>query len=148
MIVGALRTDAVFKLLADRLPENGDLASQPTLSRFENSITPKSLLRLEDWFIERFVNSFNQPPREVTLDIDVFDDPTHGDQQLTLFHGYYKQYQYLVRPITCAETDAVVLPVLLYGTADCCTARPTWRWASGKTWSASRGLSVRSFLMS
>jgi hypothetical protein len=88
------------------------------LSRFENSITPKSLLRLEDWFIERFVDSFDQPPREVTLDIDVFDDPTHGDQQLTLFHGYYKQYQYLVRPITCAENDMVVLPVLLYGTAD------------------------------
>jgi len=118
MITDALRTDAVFKLLADRLPEDDDLASQPTLSRFENSITPKSLLRLEDWFIERFVNSFDQPPREVTLDIDVFDDPTHGDQQLTLFHGYYKQYQYLVRPITCAENDAVVLPVLLYGTAD------------------------------
>ena len=114
----ALRTDAIFKLLADRLPEDDDLASQPTLSRFENSITPRSLLRLEDWFIERFVNSFDQPPREVTLDIDVFDDPTHGAQQLTLFHGYYKQYQYLVRPITCAENDAVVLPVLLYGTAD------------------------------
>ena len=114
----ALRTDAIFKLLADRLPEDDDLASQPTLSRFENSVTPRSLLRLEEWFIERFVNSFDEPPREVTLDIDVFDDPTHGAQQLTLFHGYYKQYQYLVRPITCAENDAVVLPVLLYGTAD------------------------------
>jgi hypothetical protein len=95
----ALRSDAIFKLLADRLPEDDDLASQPTLSRFENSITPKSLMRLEDWFIERFVNSFDQPPREVTLDIDVFDDPTHGSQQLTL-------------------NDMVVLPVLLYGTAD------------------------------
>ena len=114
----ALRTDAIFKLLADRLPEDDDLASQPTLSRFENSITPKSLLQLENWFIQRFVDSFDHPPREVTLDIDVFDDPTHGAQQLTLFHGYYKQYQYLVRPITCAENDAVVLPVLLYGTAD------------------------------
>ena len=114
----ALRTDAIFKLLAGRLPEDDDLASQPTLSRFENSVTPRSLLRLEDWFIERFVNSFDQPPREVTLDVDVFDDPTHGAQQLTLFHGYYKQYQYLVRAITCAENDAVVLPVLLFGTAD------------------------------
>jgi hypothetical protein len=114
----ALRTDAIFKLLANRLPADDDLASQPTLSRFENSITPRSLLRLEDWFIERFVNSFDQPPREVTLDIDVFDDATHGAQQLTFFHGYYNQYQYLVRAITCAENDAVVLPVLLYGTAD------------------------------
>ena len=88
----ALRSDAVFKLLADRLPDNDDLASQPTLSRFENAITPRSLLRLEDWFIDRFVNSFDEPPREVTLDIDVFDDPTHGEQQLTLYHGYYNQY--------------------------------------------------------
>ena len=39
----ALRSDAVFKLLANRLPEDDDLASQPTLSRFENAITPKSL---------------------------------------------------------------------------------------------------------
>jgi len=114
----ALRSDAIFKLLADRSPDDDDLASQPTLSRFENAVKPKSLLRLEDWFIARFVNSFDEPPREVTLDVDVFDDPTHGAQQLTLFHGYYKQYQYLVRPITCAENDAVVLPVLLYGTAD------------------------------
>ncbi len=114
----ALRTDAVFKLLADRLPEDDDLASQPTLSRFENAITPKSLLRLEEWFIERFVNSFDEPPRELTLDVDVFDDPTHGKQQLTFFHGYYKQYQYLVRAFTCAENDQVVLPVLLHGTAD------------------------------
>lgn len=114
----ALRSDAVFKLLADRLPTDADLASQPTLSRFENAVTPGSLLRLEQWFIDRFVDSFDEPPREVTLDIDVFDDPTHGDQQLTLFHGYYGQYQYLVRAITCAENDLVVLPALLYGTAD------------------------------
>lgn len=114
----ALRSDPVFKLLADRSPDANPLASQPTLSRFENSITPRSLLRLEDWFIERFVNSFDAPPRVITLDVDVFDDPAHGAQQLTLFHGYYRQYQYLVRAITCAENDLVVLPTLLYGTAD------------------------------
>ena len=114
----ALRSDAVFKLLANRLPDDDDLASQPTLSRFENAITPRSLLRLEEWFIDRFVSSFHEPPREVTLDIDVFDDPTHGEQQLTLYHGFYHQYQYLVRGITCAENDMVVLPTLLYGTAD------------------------------
>ena len=113
----ALGKDPVFKLLADRLPDDDDLASQPTLSRFENAITPRSLLRLEEWFINRFVESFDQPPAEITLDIDVFDDPTHGQQQLTFYHGFYKQYQYLVRAITCAENDYVVLPVLLHGTA-------------------------------
>lgn len=113
----ALRSDPVFKLIADRSPEDDDLASQPTLSRFENSISPRSLLQLEEWFLDRFVNSFAERPQELTLDVDVFDDPAHGQQQLVLFHGYYKQYQYLVRAITCAENDLVVLPVLLYGTA-------------------------------
>ena len=44
----ALRSDAVFKLLAGRSPEDNDLASQPTLSRFENAIGPKSLLTLSN----------------------------------------------------------------------------------------------------
>jgi len=114
----ALRSNPVFKLLADRSPDDGDLASQPTISRFENDVTARELLELEDWFIDRFVDSFDEAPHEVTLDVDVFDDPTHGGQQLTLFHGYYGQYQYLVRAITCAENDSVVLPTLLHGTAD------------------------------
>ena len=74
----ALRSDAAIKVLADRLPDDNDLASQPTLSRFENNVTARSRLQLEDWFIERFVKSFEESPREVTLDIDVFVDPTHG----------------------------------------------------------------------
>ena len=113
----ALRSDPFFKLLANRLPDDDDLAIQPTLAHFENAITPRSLLRLEDWFIDRFVNSFDEPPREVTLDIDVFDDSTHRQQQLTLYYGYYNQYQYLVIAITCDENGWVVLPALLYGTA-------------------------------
>ena len=74
-------------------------------------------MRLEDWFLQRFVDSFDTAPAEITLDIDVFDDPAHGQQQLVLFHGFYKQYQYLVRVVTCAENDQVVMPVLLHGTA-------------------------------
>jgi hypothetical protein len=31
--------------------------------------------------------------RQLTLDVDPFDDPTHGQRQLTFFHGYYEQYQ-------------------------------------------------------
>lgn len=113
----ALRSDAVFKLLVGRLPDEEDLASQPTLSRFENAVTPRDLLNLEAWYLQRFVDSFDEPPRQITLDIDLFDDPAHGQQQLVLFHGFYNQYQYLVRVITCAENDAVVMPVLLHGTA-------------------------------
>lgn len=113
----ALRSDAVFKLIAGRSPEDDDLASQPTLSRFENAIGPKSLFQLQDVLIDQFIASFDEPPGHLTFDIDTFDDPTHGAQQLTFFHGYYDQYQYQPRVITCAENDQVVMAALLFGTA-------------------------------
>lgn len=112
-----LRFDPAFKLIADRSPDDDTLASQPTLSRFENAISIPSLDRLRDVLIDQFIASFEDEPTRLTLDVDVFDDPTHGSQQLTLFHGYYGQYQYLPRVITCAENDLVVMVWLLYGTA-------------------------------
>ena len=112
-----LRYDPVFKLLAGRQPSDDELASQPTLSRFENAIDVASLNRLRDVFVDQFLNSFDQPPRRLTFDIDTFDDPTHGAQQLTFFHGYYEQYQYQPRLITCAQNDQVVMACLLHGTA-------------------------------
>ena len=84
-----LRSDPVFKLIAGRSPAAEDLASQPTLSRFENAITVPMLRRLQDEFINQFIASFDEPPGRLTFDIDVYDDPTHGQQQLTFFHGYY-----------------------------------------------------------
>ena len=41
-----LRSDPVFKLIADRLPGDPDLSSQPTLSRFENAVSIPDLYRL------------------------------------------------------------------------------------------------------
>lgn len=112
-----LRSDPIFKLLANRAVDGPDLASQPTLSRFENSIDVASLLRLEEVLLDQFIASFDKPPKQLTFDIDPFDDPTHGQQQLTFFHGYYGQYQYLPRVITCAENDQVATACLLFGSA-------------------------------
>jgi len=112
-----LRSDPIFKLLCNRSIEDDDLASQPTLSRFENAIDVRSFFRFRDLLLDQFIASFAKPPRQLTLDIDPFDDPTHGQQQLTFFHGYYEQYQYLPRVITCAENDLVLLVCLLHGTA-------------------------------
>jgi hypothetical protein len=126
--------------------EGRDLASQPTLSRFENAVSVKSLFRLQDVLIGQFIDSFETPPARLTFDIDVGDDrrgrlvggnvaprqvenvgvhwararsprDTHGGQQLTMFHGYYDQYQYLPRTITCADNGQVVMVCLLFGTA-------------------------------
>lgn len=111
-----LRHDPVFKVINGVSLEE-TLASQPTHSRFENSIDIPSLNRLRDVLIDQFIDSFDSTPNRITLDIDTFDDPTHGDQQLTFFHGYYDQYQYQSRIITCAENDMAVMPCLLFGTA-------------------------------
>jgi hypothetical protein len=113
----ALRTDPVFKLVAGRLPTDPDLASQPTLSRFENSVSIKSLKRLRDVFIDQFIASFSTPPQHLLFDLDAVDDPAHGRQQLVLFHGYYEQYQYFPLVITCASNDLLVMVSLRHGTA-------------------------------
>src|SRR6478752_3826268 len=111
-----LRSDPVFKLIADRLPDDPDLASQPTLSRFENAVSIPDLGRLRDVLVDLFLQSFDTPPHHLTLDIDAFDDPAHGQQQLVMFHGYYEQYQYLPIVVTCAENDMVLLVGLRHGT--------------------------------
>lgn len=105
----ALRHDPVFKLLADRSPDAEPLASQPTLSRFENAISIASLKRLRDLFIDQFIASFATPPQHLTFDLDAVDDPAHGEQQLVLFHGYFDQYQYFPAFITSADNDQTVV---------------------------------------
>jgi hypothetical protein len=111
-----LRSDPIFKLIADRLPSDPDLSSQPTLSRFENAVSIPDLWRLRDVLVDVFIQSFDTPPGHITLDLDAFDDPAHGDQQLIMFHGYYGEYQYLPIVITCAENDMVLLVGLRHGT--------------------------------
>ena len=103
--------------MTERLPTDNDLASQPTLSRFENQINIPSLFRLRALFVEQFIASFAQAPLTLTFDLDAVDDTTHGLQQLTLFHGFYEQYQYLPLVITSAQTDQVVMISLRHGTA-------------------------------
>jgi hypothetical protein len=113
-----LRDDPVFQMICGRTP--GDhgcaLASQPTLSRFENAVSISDLWRLRDVFVDHFIQSFETPPARITLDIDAFDDPAHGQQQLTFFHGHYDQNQYLPIAITCAENDMTILVGLRHGT--------------------------------
>jgi hypothetical protein len=104
-----LRHDPVFKLVADRSPADDDLASQPTLSRFENDVSIPSLKRLRDVFLDQFIASFESPPRHLTFDLDAVDDPAHGQQQLTFWHGHYDQNQYLPLVVTCADNDQFVI---------------------------------------
>jgi hypothetical protein len=112
-----LRTDPIFKLIAGRSPNGPSLASQPTLSRFENSIDIPSLKRLRQVFVDQFIASFATPPRHLVFDLDAVDDPAHGKQQLTFWHNYYDQNQYLPLIVTCANNDLVVMVSLRHGSA-------------------------------
>jgi hypothetical protein len=116
-----LRDDPIFKLIADRLPDDEPLASQPTLSRFENRATPQILQKLIDFTIQTGIEHLKQKhggtlPASLTLDLDATDDPTHGHQQLTLFHGYFGQYQYFPLIISEPTTKHVFLAWLRPGT--------------------------------
>lgn len=95
-----LSEDPVHKLLVDRDPREGAaLASQSTLSRFENALGPKSLMRmgvaLTDTVIARHRKRLRGRVKRITVELDPTDDPTHGGQQLTFFNGHYDTWCYL-----------------------------------------------------
>lgn len=95
-----LAEDPVHKLLLGRDPVSGtSLASQSTLSRFENSVSRSELYRmgeaLGEGVIERHRKRLRGKARTVTLDLDPTEDPTHGEQQLSFFNGYYGNWCYL-----------------------------------------------------
>lgn len=95
-----LAGDPIHKLLLGRDPAEGaDLASQPTLSRFENALERQELYRmgeaLADSVIERHRRRLHGRARRVTVDLDPTDDPTHGAQQLSFFNGHYDTWCYL-----------------------------------------------------
>src|ERR1019366_4381104 len=88
------------RMLLDRDPVTGlDLASQPTLSRFENAVGAKQLYRMGEALaasvIERHAQRLHNRARLVTIDLDPTDDPTHGTQQLSFFNTHYNSWCYL-----------------------------------------------------
>ena len=91
-------------------PVNRPSLGSRTPSRFPTFVC------LRDALVDEFIQSFDTAPGHITLDLDAFDDPAHGNQQLIMFHGYYEQYQYLPIAVTYAENDMVVLIGLRHGT--------------------------------
>jgi len=95
-----LRHDPVHKLLLERDPLTGPaLASQPTLSRFENAMGRQDLylasLALADLVIAHHQARLKGRADRITIDLDPTDDPTHGQQELTFFNGHYDTWCYL-----------------------------------------------------
>ena len=104
-----LRHDPVLKMSCDRLPDDSHgLSSQPTLSRFENSVDWPTLRRLMGWFEWSYVASLPADTTEVILDIDSTADETHGGQQLSFFHGHYDHYMYHPLLVFDGETGQLI----------------------------------------
>jgi len=91
-----LRDDMVFKMCAGRLPQSGqELASQPTMSRLENSVDSKDLYRMGVEFLDTFIDSYDREPKVIILDCDDTNNDTYGQQELSLFNNYYHEYCYM-----------------------------------------------------
>jgi hypothetical protein len=98
-----LRGDPMFKLAMGRLPEDGDLCSQPTISRLENLPDARALVPMGRAMIDHYCASFRQVPKHITLDIDDTFDAVHGGQQLRLFNAHYDEYGF--QPIVVFDGD-------------------------------------------
>jgi hypothetical protein len=111
-----LRKDPAFKLACGRLPESGDdLASQPTMSRWENAPDLRTLIRLSHAMVDLWCISHRRPPKAITLDIDDTTDIVHGHQQLALFNAFHDERCFMPVHVYDTASGHCVLTVLRPG---------------------------------
>ena len=113
-----LRHDPLFKLACGRQPEDGPLASQPTLSRLENAVDAKACYRVAAALLELYLDQRGRQgaPERILIDADSTDDPTYGDQEGSAYHGYYGQHMYHPLLLFDGDTDQLITAVLRPGT--------------------------------
>lgn len=104
-----LKNDPVLQTILD-----GDIVSQPTISRFENHLSKHTIFNILYAWTDRYVASLKGRDK-VIIDIDATDDPTYGKQQLSMFNGYYGQFMYNELFFHDGETGQIILPVLRPG---------------------------------
>ncbi len=104
-----LKNDPLFQDILD-----GEMASQPTLSRFENSLGKQGIFDLCYAWVDRYVASL-KGREEITIDIDATDDPTYGRQQLSMYNGYYGQFMYNELFFHDGHTGQIIVPILRPG---------------------------------
>jgi hypothetical protein len=91
-----LRHDPALKTVCNRLPKTGEsLASQPTISRFENMPGAKDQTRMAVAMARRVVSGLSSQTRRVIIDVDPTEDPCHGQQEFEFFNGHYGCHCYL-----------------------------------------------------
>ena len=114
----SLREDPLLKLVCGSLPESGaDLASQPTFSRLENAVDARCCHRMSQALFELYLRERGKDgtPEKVLLDFDATDDPTHGDQEGSYYHGYYEQHIYHPLLVFDGESGHLISALLRAG---------------------------------
>lgn len=115
-----LRHDPLLKLVCGRrLHDDPDLASQPTLSRLENHVDRRACYDLAHLLVQLYVEerSAHGIPDHILLDLDSTDDPTHGEQEGSRYHGYFRQHMLHPLLIFDGETDQLICAILRPGNA-------------------------------
>jgi hypothetical protein len=109
-----LRKDPILQAINNRI--SIDLASQSTLTRFENMVTTHDNHRLHNLLLDLFIERMKKnKSNEIIIDIDGTDDPAHGHQQLTLFNGYYGENMY--SPLIISSEGHIIDILLRKGNA-------------------------------
>jgi len=91
-----LRYDPALKTACKRLPKTGEaLASQPTISRFENMPGAKDQARMAVAIAHRVISALGAQTRRVIIDVDPTEDPCHGQQEFEFFNAHYGCHCYL-----------------------------------------------------
>ena len=114
----SLREDPLLKLACGSLPESGsNLASQPTISRLENAADVRCCYRIAQAFLELYLRERGKggAPEKVLLDFDATDDPTHGEQEGSYYHGYYEQHMYHPLLVFDGESGHLIGAILRAG---------------------------------
>ncbi len=107
-----------MKLACGSLPETGEaLASQPTMSRLENAPDAGACYRMAMALGELYIEQRGRrgKPTRVLLDLDSTDDPTHGEQEGSYYHGYYGQHMYHPLVVFDGQTGQLITAVLRPG---------------------------------
>lgn len=95
-----LRKDIAFQTAVNA---DSELASSPTLCRFENNANQQIIFDAHKIIVDNFIASHKKPPKKLILDFDATDDLVHGNQAGKFFHGYYKNYCFLPLYVFCGN---------------------------------------------
>lgn len=58
---------------------------------------------IEGLLVELFIEQMGNAPKQIILDLDVTDDPVHGNQEQGFFNGYYEHNCYAPLLIFCGR---------------------------------------------